>query len=50
VKFRTNEASSQSIVWREGMADWSKILDVPELRDILIESKSEVIDQFVSQT
>ena len=43
VQFRTNELASNACVWREGLTEWKKIFEEPELRELFQASTSEVV-------
>lgn len=59
VKFRTNELNSLYLAWHEGMPEWKRIFEVPELKGKImgkflmnfklqiVESKSEVLEEVV---
>jgi phage baseplate assembly protein gpV len=49
VKFRTNECTSMWHVWREGMAEWKRAFEVPEVKQVIMESRGEVLDEVVQE-
>lgn len=36
-------------MWREGLAEWKKIFEIPELRDVFQESTNEVKEKAVKK-
>ena len=45
VKFRTKELTSMFHVWKEGMAEWKKVFEIDELKQLLMEITQEIGEQ-----
>ena len=42
MKYRTNDLKSSTLAWKEGMAEWTPIFEISELKKILQESTDEI--------
>lgn len=43
VQLRTKALNSMYHVWREGMGEWRRVYEVPELKHLILESQKEVL-------
>jgi len=50
VKYRTQELTSSTLAWREGLAEWKPLFEIDEIKQVLQESNDEVNDQKVRST
>lgn len=43
VRIRTNEITSAYHAWREGLDQWRRFYEIPELKHLIMESHGEVL-------